>query len=237
MTCIHEMDRSLGLDLILHTPGGEMAATESLVDYLRSMFGTNINAIVPQIAMSGGTMIACACKEIVMGKQSSIGPIDPQVNGLAAHGVIEEFENALVHIKADPDAVAVWQPIIANYHPTLLGECRKAMEWAVELARQWLTSGMFGKAKKPDAKVARIVRGLSDHALNLSHSRHISLEAAKQLGLNVRSLEEDSEMQDLVLSVHHSCIHTLAGTPAIKIIENHNGAAFINQVSVASPKK
>jgi ClpP class serine protease len=55
MTVIHELDRSHGLDLILHTPGGEMAATESLVDYLRSMFGTNIRAIVPQLAMSGGT--------------------------------------------------------------------------------------------------------------------------------------------------------------------------------------
>ena len=46
MACVHELDRSKGLDLILHTPGGEMAATESLVDYLRAMFGTNIRAIV-----------------------------------------------------------------------------------------------------------------------------------------------------------------------------------------------
>ena len=38
MTTINGLDRSLGLDLLLHTPGGETAATESLVDYLRSMF-------------------------------------------------------------------------------------------------------------------------------------------------------------------------------------------------------
>ena len=54
MTVIHELDRSRGLDLILHTPGGDMAATESLVEYLRSMFDTDIRAIVPQLAMSGG---------------------------------------------------------------------------------------------------------------------------------------------------------------------------------------
>jgi ClpP class serine protease len=54
MATIHEMDRDKGLDLLLHTPGGDMAATESLVDYLRQMFGKNIRAIVPQIAMSGG---------------------------------------------------------------------------------------------------------------------------------------------------------------------------------------
>lgn len=70
MTVIHGLDRGVGLDLILHTPGGDAAATESLVDYLRSMFGTDIRAIVPQLAMSGGTMTACACKAILMGKQS-----------------------------------------------------------------------------------------------------------------------------------------------------------------------
>jgi ClpP class serine protease len=69
MTVIHKMDRSRGLDIILHTPGGETAATESIVDYLRSMFADNIRAVIPQLAMSAGTMIACACKEIVMGKQ------------------------------------------------------------------------------------------------------------------------------------------------------------------------
>lgn len=30
MTCVHRLDRKKGLDLILHTPGGDMAATESL---------------------------------------------------------------------------------------------------------------------------------------------------------------------------------------------------------------
>ncbi len=58
MTVIHQLDRTKGLDLLIHTPGGETAATESLVDYLRSMFGTDIRAFVPQIAMSAGTMIA-----------------------------------------------------------------------------------------------------------------------------------------------------------------------------------
>jgi ClpP class serine protease len=58
MATIHQLDRSKGLDLLLHTPGGDTAATESLVDYLRSMFGTDIRAIVPQLAMSAGTMIA-----------------------------------------------------------------------------------------------------------------------------------------------------------------------------------
>src|SRR5678809_139099 len=61
MATIHKMDRKKGLDLILHTPGGDLAATESIVDYLFAMFDTNVRAIVPQICMSAGTMIALSC--------------------------------------------------------------------------------------------------------------------------------------------------------------------------------
>ena len=42
MTTIHKLDRTLGLDLILHTPGGGIAATQSIVTYLQKMFGNNI---------------------------------------------------------------------------------------------------------------------------------------------------------------------------------------------------
>ena len=66
MTVLHELDHEKGLDLILHTPGGVTGAAESLVDYLRAVFGTNIRAFVPQLALSGGTVIACGCKEIYM---------------------------------------------------------------------------------------------------------------------------------------------------------------------------
>lgn len=82
MATIHQLDRSKGLDLVLHTPGGDIAATESLVQYLRAMFGTDVRAIVPQLAMSAGTMIALSCKEVLMGKHSCLGPIDPQIGNL-----------------------------------------------------------------------------------------------------------------------------------------------------------
>jgi ClpP class serine protease len=143
MATIHELDRSKGLDLLLHTPGGSIAATESLVDYLRSMFGTNIRAVIPQIAMSAGAMVACACQEILMGKHSSIGPIDPQIYGMPAHGVLQEFKQAADEIKADPSRVQVWQFIIAKYDPTLIGSCQKAIDWSNDMVKQWLTTGMF----------------------------------------------------------------------------------------------
>src|ERR1700752_262592 len=61
MATVHNLNRDLGLDLILHTPGGDLAATESVVHYLHKMFDGNIRAIIPQIAMSAGTMVALSC--------------------------------------------------------------------------------------------------------------------------------------------------------------------------------
>ncbi|MEA5004325.1 MAG: serine protease, partial [Christensenella sp.] len=117
MQAVHQLDKTKGLDLILHTPGGDIAATESIVGYLKSFFGEDIRAFIPQIAMSAGTMIALSCKEIVMGKQSNLGPIDPQYGGISCQGVIDEFEQALKEVSNNQAAIAVWRPIIEKYHP------------------------------------------------------------------------------------------------------------------------
>lgn len=228
MTAIHGLDRAKGLDLLLHTPGGETAATESIVDYLRGMFNGDMRAIVPQLAMSAGTMIACACKQIVMGKHSSLGPIDPQLGGVAAHGIIEEFKQAKDEIKKDPSCVPVWQPIFNKYRPTLIGECIKAIQWSETMVTDWLSSGMFKGQNDIPAKVQKVMQELASHALTLSHARHLSAAKCKDLGLDIIMLEAEPNLQDAVLTVHHAMIHTLSSTNAVKIIENHNGVASIS---------
>ena len=229
MANIHGLDRNKGLDLILHTPGGDTAATESIVDYLRRMFGTDIRAIIPQLAMSAGTMIACACKEIIMGKQSNIGPIDPQLGGIPAHGVLEEFEKALKEIQENPQTIPIWQKIVEKYHPTFLGECQNAIDLSLEMVTLWLETGMF--KGNPNSKVIakKIAKELSDHEKTKTHSRHIHIDEAIKIGLTVKSLEKDfdQEFQDLVLTVHHSYMHTFANSLAIKIVENQSGNAVV----------
>ena len=229
MTVVHQLDPKKGLDLILHTPGGDTAATESLVDYLHSIFGKDIRAFVPQLALSAGTMIACACKEIFMGKQSSLGPIDPQIFNLPAHGVVEEFKRAHEEIKQDASKIPIWQPILAKYSPSFIGECEKAIEWSIEMVTVWLKEGMFKDRDIKDREeiTEKIVTDLTNHALSKSHARHLPFDYCEGIGLKVERLEDDQDLQDAVLSVHHACILTLGATQAFKIIENHEGRAFI----------
>lgn len=229
MTTINGLDVKNGLDLILHTPGGDTAATESIVDYLWSKFSGDIRCFVPQMAMSAGTMIACSCREIWMGKQSSLGPIDPQFGGIPAHGVIEEFQRAYHEIIGDPRTIPVWQPIIAKYSPAFIGECEKAVKWSNSLVHAWLKRNMFVGVANADAVIDNVIRELGDHSVSLAHNRHLSTEKCKEIGLKVFDLESDQELQDKVLSVHHIYFHTLSSTPAFKIVENQNGMAFILQ--------
>jgi Serine dehydrogenase proteinase len=238
MTAVHDLDRSKGLDLFLHTPGGSIAVTESLVNYLRKMFGDDIRAIVPQIAMSAGTMIACSCKEILMGTHSNLGPVDPQILGIPAAGVIEEFGRAWKEIKADQSRITVWQFVLNKYNPSYLGQCENAVKWARDFVTKALEDNMLKADPNRQALAKAIVQYLTDFSNNKAHDRHIHIDECRNIGLSVKSLEDDypPEFQDHVLSVHHAFMNTLANTQTLKIIENHRGKAYVKQhVLMAQP--
>lgn len=181
-----------GVDLILHTPGGNVAATESIIYYLHQIFGNNMRAIVPQLAMSGGTMIACSCNEIIMGKQSSLGPIDPQLNGIPAQGVIEEFKKAKEEVKQDPSCVPLWQMIMAKYDPTFINSCQQAIEWSETILEESLKNYVDTEYNEKD--IDKIVTGLSSHKETKAHDRHLSPDRCKELGLNIIMMEDDDEL-------------------------------------------
>lgn len=237
MTAIHHLDKAKGLDLLLHTPGGDMAATESIIAYLRSIFGNNIRAIVPQIAMSGGSMIACACREILMGTHSNLGPFDPQIGGVPAQAIMVDLQRAADAMRADPSKAYVWQPMLTKYNLGFFTQCEQAIQMADEVVTRSLVECMFaGEADAAD-KAKAIVEKLGSHNETKTHARHIHIDQAKALGLKVVPLEDDGQLQDAVLTVHHSYILTFEQTGAFKIIENHLGTAKIRvmQQVIAMP--
>lgn len=236
MTCSHGADRTKGLDLLLHTPGGDVAATESIIDYLHSLYNGNIRAVVPQLAMSGGTLIALSCKEIVMGRQSSIGPVDPQINGMPAQGIIEEFQKAAAEIGSNPALVGLWGPILSKYWPTLVTSCQHAINWADDLLRTSLKKCMF-EGMDPadrDPRIEQIADLLGKQSTSKSHNRHINPEKARSLGIKVTVLEDDQRLQDLVLTLHHALTLTFVHSGAVKVMENHDGVMYVTQAVATS---
>ncbi|BBE76891.1 MULTISPECIES: SDH family Clp fold serine proteinase [Phytobacter] len=225
------------VDLIIHSPGGALDATEPFVTYIRSKF-KHVRAIIPHAAMSAATMISCAADEIVMGKHSFLGPIDPQLGiqtavgprMVAAQAILEQFKLAQDEIAQDQAKLASWMTMLNQYGPDLLISCKNASELSKELVQSWLEKYMF-RDDKPTAQ--RIATWLSTHSNFKTHSRYLSRDVLERQGLKISKLEDDQELQDLVLSIHHATTITFSATPAAKIIENHIGRAFINQANMA----
>jgi ATP-dependent protease ClpP protease subunit len=227
MTVVHGCEFKKGLDLILHTPGGDIAAAESLVDYLHQLFGSDIRVIVPQLAMSAGTMIACAAKVIVMGKQSSLGPIDPQLQNVPAIGVLAELDKAAADIKDDPSKLELWRVIINKYHPTLVVSCEQAIKWAKEFVETSLKTVMFNGEPDFEQRAKSVVEFLSDFDATRHHTRHININRCKEIGLNILQMEDDDELQDLILTVHHCYINAMDTGRVAKVVENDRGIAHV----------
>lgn len=224
MEVVHNLDKTKGLDLILHTPGGEIAATEQIVNYLHSCF-SDITVIVPQMAMSAGSIISVSCNEIIMGKESCLGPFDPQLGGVACQSVLKEFENAKLDIQNNPAALGLWQIIVNKYPPTFLYSCAQAVALTDELADKYL-----GKVVDDQGKLENIKKAFNDNTESKIHSRHFSKSKLQKLGLNVRSLEDDQALQDIVLSLHHCFVILLENVPITKCVENNIGGRYMRML-------
>lgn len=205
MTTVYKLDKAKGLDLILHTPGGDIAATESIVTYLKSLFNGDVRAFIPQISMSAGTMIA----------------MDPQMGGIACQAVIDEFKRAVSEVSANQASLGLWQTIISKYHPTFLTACENAVAWSAQLAEQWL------KEVNPQIDFDKIKNVFLNHNKSYSHSRHLSKQDCKNAGLNIVDLETNPDLQDAILSLHHCYMILFDKFLISKVVENNIGGRYM----------
>lgn len=219
------------LDLILHSPGGSAEAAESLVEYLRQRF-SRIRVFVPVAAMSAATMMALSADELFMGQHSQLGPIDPQFiintpegpRSAPAKAILNQFELAKRECR-ETENLAAWIPILRTYAPGLLTQCEDSQKLAADIVAGWLERYMMNGEKDAAEKSRKIAERFADYESFRSHGRQVGREQAREIGLKVVNLEDDDKLRDAVLSIHHAAMHTFSGTPAQKIIENHNGRA------------
>lgn len=225
MSALYGLDKSRGLDLILHTPGGDLAATQAIVDYLYSFFNGDLRVIVPHTAMSAGTMIACSAKEIVMGKHSNLGPIDPQINNMPAHEFLNLINQAMTEISAGKN-VAYWQMTLAKYPPTFFGLCNNAIAVSKKIVTTWLSRSMLN-GQSPSL-INSTVNYLANYNYHLQHNSRLSIsELQNNTSLKITPLESDQKFQEYVLSLYHCYQIASSMTNCSKIIENHKSVKFV----------
>src|SRR6267142_2443048 len=88
LRAIHMTDRTVPIDIVLHTPGGLVLAALQIARAIHKHHG-KVTAFVPHYAMSGGTLICLAANEIVMSPHAVVGPVDPQLDKFPAASLLK----------------------------------------------------------------------------------------------------------------------------------------------------
>jgi hypothetical protein len=249
MSTIFGMDFSQGLTLILHTSGGQTIAAETLVSYLRSKFDY-IEVIIPTLAMSAGTMISLSADHLVMGRQSQLGPIDPQmpVGGryVSARAIVDQFERARGEILGNLNAAHVWAPILQSLGFGLNVEAENALAYGQEMVAKWLAAYMFKTRQDAEAKGKAVAEYFNDAAKHKSHGRRIDRAEARTQNVDIEDLEDSQDLQDDVLTAYHLMTISFDNGPATKLFLSDAGRVWIKnwmppemqqQVTVQQPPR
>ncbi len=226
MSVIFGMNWKQPLTLLLHTPGGLTNAAETLVEYLRAKFPA-LEVVVPTYAMSAGTMIALASDRIVLGRQSQLGPIDPQLGlhggMVSARAIVDQFEKAKAEITADVKVAHAWAPVLQSLGPALLVQAQYALQYGEEMVGKWLARYML--SGRPDrVEVAEaIAQHFNDAGKHKSHGRRIGRDEARREGLTIEDMEADQSFQDLVLTAYHIATISFERSVATKLLATNTG--------------
>lgn len=224
------------LDVLIHSPGGFVEASEGIVELLRRKFD-NIRFIVPAYAKSAATIMVMSGNEIWMDDDAELGPIDPQMhtpNGIVpAEAIKEQFRKATEDITADPKKVAIWLPILQPMGPGLLVQCDNAIELSKRLVCEWLVKYMFGGEADAEGKAKAVAEYLSSHSGFKSHARRVSLDDLKrpEFGLRVSGLNKSDDLRTRVWDVYCTMDIIFSNTPIYKLFYNSSEDAIIRQES------
>jgi ClpP class serine protease len=155
------------IDLLLHTPGGLVLASDQIAHALKRHTG-RVTVIVPHYAMSGGTLVALAADEILMDPDAVLGPVDPQLGSLPRGSwPAASILRALEQDNANRDDETL-----------ILGDvARKAIDQVRATVRELLDG------RVPAEEADRLAGLLSEG--RWTHDYPIRLEEARQLGLPV----------------------------------------------------
>lgn len=198
---LHNARRGEGLDLLLHTGGGDMDAAEKLISMVRNFVGTaELRVVIPDFAKSAGTLMALAADFVVMSDSSELGPIDPQIvlndgNGNRMSTPIQSYLDAYYQHSAalakNPNDITA-QIMLQKFDPARLKVFEAARNRARVFAEDQLKLGMFRAPKT--GNFTQIAADLLDTTKWLSHGQMIGQQEAKDIGLAVEYLDPEDEL-------------------------------------------
>jgi Serine dehydrogenase proteinase len=203
------------LIFLINTAGGTVESVERMVNCIRHHYD-EVFFVVPDSAMSAGTVLCMSGDKIYMDYWSALGPIDPQVyngnNWVPALGYLDKVD-ALIAKSADPDQGLSEAELLmlSNLDLAELRSYEMAKELSIVLLKEWLvrykfkdwdthsSSGADVTTKEKATRAHEIARDLSSNSLWHSHGRSIGINTLTgPLRLKIEDYSADANMAKLI---------------------------------------
>lgn len=192
---LNKFDPGKKVDLFLYTKGGDVHTAHRLVQLIYE-FTDRFSVIIPNKALSSGTLISLGASEIIMTKMADLGPIDPNitsifnpndpgnVNAKAAINVEDVYAyfnvaREVLKLKDEESIVRIFDQLTEAVHPLAIGSIQRTYLLIRSIAKKLLSTHINDKNK-----IDEIVNCLTENLF--SHSYMISRkEALDSIGLPV----------------------------------------------------
>ena len=201
------------LVVILDTPGGVVEVVQRMVATIRAFF-QKVTVIVPDRAMSAGTIFALSADRILMDYFSCLGPIDPQIEKegrlIPALAYLSQY-NRLVEKSKSASLSTAEYALLSKLDLGELYQFEQARELSIELLIEWLSKYKFKRWQKTESRRLEVdtefkrkrAKEIADLLNNVdrwhSHGRGIDMETLRsEVGLRIEDMRECPRTAELV---------------------------------------
>lgn len=201
------------ISVVLRTGGGSAETTERMVGVLRKHY-SHVNFVVPDLAMSAGTIFCMSGDKIYMDYASSLGPIDPQVqlpdtgDLVPALGYIDKVAEIAKKKKLSPADVVMLKSIDLGK----LALFEQGKDLSIDLLKDWLVNYKFKNwtthrttnpgtpvlPQEREARAKQIATELSNHKRWRSHGRNLDVEKLKSLRIEIDDYSDDKNLREAI---------------------------------------
>jgi hypothetical protein len=189
--------------VILETEGGSIETTERIADVFRHHYAKGeVSFLIPNYAMSAGTILVMSGDRILMDYYSVLGPIDPQVQNsdgqwVPGMGYLEKFKEFVAKSKKGSLSPAELAFLLDKFDPAHLHWLEQAREHGVDLLEKWLVQYKFKDwnetedrkipvtPKMKADRARKIAANLNNTKIWRSHGRGLSLNVIRR-SLNLK---------------------------------------------------
>lgn len=210
----HEKNHRETLIIVLQTNGGSVETTEKYVNLIRKYY-KKVYFIIPNYAMSAGTIFCMSGNKIYMDCSSCLGPIDPQIYSIKeqrfvpANGYLDEI-NAMIEKSKNGTLSNVEFVMCQNQDLAFLNQCKQTASLAVNLLKEWLVKYKFSDWKITEERqipvtdeykqerARDIAEQLGKNSKWHVHSRPIMISELKKLNIRIDDYTQNEPLKKLI---------------------------------------